>query len=74
MPKKDQDSNHPQPRPVVPKEYAGRWIAWSHDLSRIVATGTTYAEARQAADAAGEPQAYLTKAPEIDTSFVAVAV
>ncbi|MBI3468601.1 MAG: hypothetical protein HY000_36830 [Planctomycetes bacterium] len=74
MPNKENDGNQPKAPPLVPREYAGRWIAWSHDLSRIVATGTTYAEARQAADEAGEPQAYLTRAPEFDTSFVGIGV
>lgn len=65
------NSNETRPRPpIVPKHYAGKWIAWSHDLTRIVASGETYGEARQAADDAGEPKAYLTKAPEAETRFV----
>ncbi len=60
----------PQEPPVVPKEYAGLWIAWSSDHQRIVASGKTWKEARAAAIAAGEPGAYLTKAPKPNVRFV----
>lgn len=56
----------------VPKKYCGQWIAWSHDRTRIVASGPTYEETRQTAEAAGEPQAYLTKAPKARGEFVGV--
>ncbi|QDV39131.1 hypothetical protein [Tautonia plasticadhaerens] len=39
----------PGPRPPVPRELAGRWIAWSADGRRIVASGTTLDEARRRA-------------------------
>jgi hypothetical protein len=54
----------------VPFEYCGKWIAWSNDRTKIVASGRTFREARAAAKAAGEPKAYLTKAPEATTRFV----
>lgn len=58
-------------RPIrVPRRYSGQWIAWSHDRSRIVANGRTYQEARKAAEVAGEPRAFLTKAPEAEMRFV----
>lgn len=56
------NDNRQQP-PSVPLEYAGRWIAWDHDGMRIVATGRTFAEAREAAIKAGEPDPLLGKAP-----------
>ena len=34
-------------RPAVPRELAGRWIAWSADGRRIVASGRTLDEARR---------------------------
>jgi hypothetical protein len=50
-------------RPPVPLEYCGKWIAWNHERTKIVASGYTYMETRQAAVRAGEPRAFLTKAP-----------
>src|SRR5438067_292088 len=40
--------------PVVPKEYAGRWIAWNQGRTAIVASGMTLREAADAARMAGE--------------------
>ena len=31
---------------IVPKEYAGRWIAWDRKRIRILASGKTLAEVR----------------------------
>ena len=52
--------------PVVPLEYAGLWIAWNRDLTRIVASGSTFDEVHDAAVAAGEPRPVLGKAPPAD--------
>ena len=57
----------------VPREYAGRWIAWNHERTKIVASGRSYQEARNAANALGEPQAYMTKAPDPRARFVGVS-
>lgn len=54
---------------VVPRRYAGKWIAWSHDHSRIVASGDTVVEARQKALNQGEVRAWLDKVPEYDVRF-----
>ena len=62
--------NAQRPSIRVPRKYAGQWIAWNHERTKIVASGRTYAEAVKAAEEAGEPQAYLTKAPEAETRFV----
>jgi hypothetical protein len=56
--------------PVVPIEYAGRWIAWNRELTRIIASGSTFDEAHDAAVAAGEPRPVLGKAPRPDVWFV----
>lgn len=40
----------PQPAPA---EYAGEWVAWNEDETRIVAHGTELAKVRAAAVAAG---------------------
>jgi hypothetical protein len=49
--------------PTVPKEYAGRWIAWDHAMTHVVASGTDPAEVLEAAKNAGEPNPVLGKAP-----------
>jgi hypothetical protein len=60
-------SREPLPEaPVVPLEYAGLWLAWNRDLTRIIASGTTIDEAHDAAVAAGEPRPVLGKAPRAD--------
>lgn len=41
-------------RPVVPREFAGKWIAWNRKGTAIVASGKTLIEARDGARAAGE--------------------
>jgi hypothetical protein len=56
--------------PIVPLEYAGLWIAWDRTLTRIIASGSTYDEAHDAATAAGEPRPVLGKAPRGDIWFV----
>jgi hypothetical protein len=56
--------------PVVPREYAGQWIAWDRQQTRIVAHGRTFAEVQQAAVAAGERDALFAKAPKADQSGI----
>ncbi len=53
----------PVESPIVPVEYAGKWIAWSHEWTRIVASGWTIEEAAQCAAAAGEARPVFAKAP-----------
>jgi hypothetical protein len=40
-------------RPVVPEEFAGKWIAWTSDGSRIVASGDSLKETVAGAQSAG---------------------
>ena len=47
---------HPR---VVPRKYAGQWIAWDRPQRKIVAHGRTFAEVKQAAVVTGEPDAGL---------------
>ena len=49
--------------PTVPKKYAGKWIAWDHSMTRIVASGTTTDEVLEAAKKAGETDPILDKVP-----------
>jgi len=39
----------------VPREYAGKWVAWSADGRRIVAVGDTLKACELAAAGAGHP-------------------
>jgi hypothetical protein len=57
--------------PTVPKEYAGKWIAWDHAMTRIVASGGTPAEVLKAAKEAGEPDPVLGKSPPANARFIA---
>lgn len=66
MPKQRQ----PKEPPVVPKAYAGQWIAWDPQQTKIVASARTWQEAKQAAIAAGEPHPLLAKAPRPTVRFV----
>jgi hypothetical protein len=40
---------------VVPREYAGKWIAWSPDGRKILAVAETFAACEAAAARAGFP-------------------
>jgi hypothetical protein len=52
-----------QPRPIVPREYGGKWITWNQDGSKILSSGETLKEARDAAIAAGEEDPVLEWVP-----------
>jgi hypothetical protein len=57
---------------VVPLEYAGLWIAWNHEGTRIVASGRTIDEAAAGAAAAGEIRPVFAKAPKADVRYVPI--
>ena len=56
--------------PVVPRRFAGQWIAWNRSRNAIVASGRTLDDARRAAEAVGEPAPILAKAPRADVRFL----
>jgi hypothetical protein len=56
--------------PIVPKEYSGKWIAWNFHRTRILASGRTAQEARDAALKAGEPKPILSKVPRADVRYI----
>jgi Family of unknown function (DUF5678) len=58
------------PPPMVPKEYAGLWIAWDRKLTKIVASGPTFDEACEKAHSAGEADPVLAKVPKANARFV----
>lgn len=55
---------------VVPFEHCGKWIAWDFAEMRIIATGETYSETKQAAEQTGEPRPVLVKAPQAEVRFI----
>jgi uncharacterized protein DUF5678 len=56
--------------PRVPKEYAGKWIAWDAQRTRIVASGATFSEVQRAAEATGESNPIFAKAPRANVRFL----
>jgi hypothetical protein len=60
----------PTNQPIVSREYAGKWIAWDHGMTRIVASGATPREARDAAIKAGEPRPILGKSPAANVRMI----
>ena len=59
-----------QSAPLVPRKYAGQWIAWNRDRTAIVASGRTLDDARRGAQAAGELAPILAKAPRANVRFL----
>lgn len=59
--------------PVVPIDYAGRWVAWDSLGTRIVASAATLQEAVQAAAAAGEKEPVFAKVPRLDVHLVGLS-
>ncbi len=56
--------------PSVPIQYAGKWIAWNHEMTRVVASGATPREVRDAAIKAGEPNPILGKSPQANVRMI----
>lgn len=61
----------PLPVPLPPPvEYAGQWVAWTRDRTRIVAHGRNAGEVRTAALAAGFSDALFQKVPHPDRASI----
>jgi hypothetical protein len=60
----------PTNQPTVPIEYAGKWIAWDHGVTRIIASGESLSEVVQAAEQAGEIDPVLDKVPRADVHLI----
>jgi hypothetical protein len=60
----------PKETPVVPKKYAGQWIAWNRDRTAIVGSGLTLPEAAAAAKSAGERDPGFEWVPPADRRIV----
>ena len=59
-----------QLRPPAPAEFAGKWVAWDREETRIIASGTYLQEVRAKARAQGETDPLFEKVPRLDASFV----
>lgn len=60
----------PQEPLVVPKKYAGQWIAWNRTRTQIVGNGANLQEARAAAEAAGEKDPGLEWVPPANRRLI----
>ena len=58
----DVDGNRADEPESIPRELAGRWIAWSADGLRIIGSAATLKDAVEAASAADEPEAIFERA------------
>jgi hypothetical protein len=59
--------SHPQP---VPREYGGKWIAWTRDAMRIVAAGRSPEDVKAAAARAGVTDIAYEWVPPADERFI----
>ena len=56
--------------PTVPIEYAGKWIAWDHDMTRIVASGNSPTEVLETAKKVGVSDPILDKSPRASVRLI----
>ena len=68
--KRKPDMSVPKEPTIVPIEYAGKWIAWEFERTKIIASGRTIAETIWAADATGEKRPILEKTPDARVRFL----
>jgi hypothetical protein len=61
--------NRPTPL-TVPREYAGKWIAWNHDFTKIIASGESLAEVVQSAERSGENDPVIDRVPRADVRLI----
>ena len=55
---------------TVPIEYAGKWIAWDHAMTRIIASANSLTEVMGAAKKAGESDPVLDKVPPANVHLI----
>ena len=55
---------------AVPREYGGKWIAWNHEGTRILAAADDLGAAELAARQAGEIRPRLERVPRSDARIV----
>jgi len=57
-------------QPTVPIEYAGKWIAWDHNMTRIVASGESPTEVLESAKKVGVSDPILDKSPRASVRLI----
>ena len=68
------NTNHTPSRPSAPTEYSGKWIAWdSPERTKIIASGDSYDDAYDAAQATSVPDPVLQKVPARKRRFIRAA-
>jgi hypothetical protein len=65
-------STNPKPRSIVPKELAGKWIAWSSAGGAIIASGASLTAVMSEAQRLGESNASFEKVPPADARLVGI--
>ncbi len=60
-------------RPIVPKEFGGKWIAWNRDNTRIIASADDLEAVACAAKEAGEEHPSFEKVPPADAYIIGAA-
>lgn len=64
-------SQHRTPdQPDIPREYAGKWVAWNADTTEIVASGDTLTACHEDADKKKIDQPRFEKIPELDVRTI----
>lgn len=62
-------SNQKEKDIIIPLKYAGKWIAWNADQTKIVSSGETIQEARHKASQKGEKTPWMDKVPHRKIRF-----
>lgn len=60
--------------PIVPIEYAGQWIAWNEDHTKIIASAKGLREAHEKALRTGEEHFWMDKVPSSKDFFGGAAI
>lgn len=56
--------------PPVPRQFAGKWIAWNWQRTAIIASGAARDAVRKAALSTGETRPILDKVPDPNSIFL----
>ena len=56
--------------PIIPREYAGKWIAWNRTLEKIIASGDSREAVEREAKATGEEKPILRRVPKGDALHI----
>jgi hypothetical protein len=60
--------------PTVSIEFAGKWVAWNHAVTKIIASGSSPGEVIAAAKSTGEPNPILDKVPAANVRLIGAGI